>query len=131
LKGLVLAGATQTVITVAFLLKLYQKFLDEAYNFRLRGKTIVGKFVEISQSRTKQNILSNFTAIGKYFVVTFSIQGIMLTQQQVKQFFKGQILFHIFASNASLGIEEANREDVTCWTVLLHRLVKNDQILQH
>jgi hypothetical protein len=65
LKGLVLAGATQTVITVAFLLEFYQKFVDEAYNFNLRGKTIVGKFVENLQSRTKQNTLSNFTALGK------------------------------------------------------------------
>jgi hypothetical protein len=78
LKGLVLAGATQTVITVAFLLEFYQKFVDEANNFHLRGKTIVGKFVEHSQSRTKQSILSNFTVIRKYFVVLISIQFIML-----------------------------------------------------
>jgi hypothetical protein len=60
----------------------------------------------------------------------FSIQGIMLIQQQSKQFLKGQILFHILASYASLGIEEANWEDVTCWAVLSQRLVENDQILQ-
>jgi hypothetical protein len=38
LKELVLAGATQTVITVAFLPEFYQKFIDEVNNFTLRGK---------------------------------------------------------------------------------------------
>jgi hypothetical protein len=55
----------------------------------------------------------------------------MLIQQQVKQFFKGQNFHHKVHHYAFLGIEEANWKDVTCWTVLLHGLVENDQILKH